>query len=184
MGLGLTGNKRTVCVCLCMAGWVVQRIDRENNESICRRKGWEGEEEEVRRTWKRALKRDEGVREGDGRRGRRCGVTGRLQCVEVKRGDDGEMSRRREGRTSEGKEAVVNPFAELRCFGATVMSVKQQTIWFLNCFERPDGVRERDWHSVFLLLHRSPGTERRRDGCSLSTHLSLRLGWRTFQGKV
>ncbi len=52
----------------------------------------------------------------------------RLQRVEVNRGDDGEMSRRREGRTREGEEGAVNPFAELRCFGGTVMSLKQQTI--------------------------------------------------------
>lgn len=28
----------------------------------------------------------------------------------------------------EGKEGAVNPFAELRCFGGSVMSLKQQTI--------------------------------------------------------
>lgn len=48
--------------------------------------------------------------------------------MEVNRGDDGEMSKRREGRTREGEEGAVNPFAELRCFGATVMSLKQQAI--------------------------------------------------------
>lgn len=48
--------------------------------------------------------------------------------MEVKRGDDREMSSRRRGRTSEDKEGAVNPFAELRCFGDTVMSLKQQTI--------------------------------------------------------
>lgn len=47
--------------------------------------------------------------------------------MEVNRGDDREMSRRREGRTREVKERAVNPFAELRCFGGTVMSLKQQT---------------------------------------------------------
>lgn len=48
--------------------------------------------------------------------------------MEVNRRDDGELSRRREGRTREGKEGAVNPSAELRCFGDTVMSLKQQTI--------------------------------------------------------
>lgn len=42
------------------------------------------------------------------------------------------MSGRRSGRTKEGKEEAVNPFAELRCFGATVMSLKQPRFDFLT----------------------------------------------------
>lgn len=60
--------------------------------------------------------------------GRRRTVKWRLQRAEVNRGDDGEMSGWRKGRTREGKEGAANPFAELRCFGGTVMSLKQQTI--------------------------------------------------------
>lgn len=48
--------------------------------------------------------------------------------MEVKRGDDGEMSRRAGEDERKGKEGAVNPFAELRCFSGTVMSLKQHTI--------------------------------------------------------
>lgn len=61
---------------------------------------------------------------GRGRFGRRGRLNGGSRWARVNRGDDGEMSGRRGGRTSEGKERAVNPFAELRCFCDTVMSVK------------------------------------------------------------